>query len=249
MSFSERIKTEILNGLSKNTDTNILQAEKFGEILTQALTKASLEDEFKQYMDIANLDEKMIQAVLKGTFLNSGCIVDPNTDYHLELIFKSKFCAQYIFNLLSLLEFTPKLTKRKNLDIYVVYIKDSEQISLFLSVIETSSSLLVFEEIRVEKNVNNNKNRVMNCKSANLSKTVDTANKQLVAIEKIFKLKKENLLNDKLQYTAKLRKAYPYESLDYISKQTIGKDYISKSGLKHRLDKIIEIADNLEDNK
>ena len=243
MSFSSDIKTELLENLSKEKNVKYLNAEKYGENLTYALTKASLSSEFKEFLNISNLTENIIKNIFKGVFLNSGCIVDPNTDYHLEIVLKNKACAEYIFNLFSVLDFTPKLIKRKST--YVIYIKDSEQISIFLSLIEATNALLKYEEIRVEKNVKNNINRATNCETANLSKTVESATKQLMAIEKIYKAGKENLLNDKLKKTASLRKKYPYDSLDYISKQTINDEYISKSGLKHRLDKIIEIADNI----
>ena len=130
--------------------------------------------------------------------------------------------------------------------LYIVYLKGSDQISEILSMLGANLSKLKFEQIRVEKEVKNNINRTNNCEVANMAKTIKTS---MIQIEAIEKLKKYNLfdnLNEKLKYTASLRLKYKDESLDSISKKTIGKDYVSKSGLKHRLDKLVELANSIE---
>lgn len=243
MSFSSDIKEEVLRNFSNTKDTCCIKAEKFGEYLTSVQLKNSLNNEFNEYLDIAKLKECCIQSICKGVFLGSGCIVDPIQDYHFEAIFKNKSCGEYFYNLLSLLEFTPKLIKRKKLN--VVYFKEAEQISFFLSIIGANNAVLKFEQIRVEKEVKNTINRTTNCETANLSKTINTALKQIEAINKLKKNGKYELLSEKLKYTAKLRLKYRTESLDYIASKTQnkGKDKISKSGLKHRLDKIIKLAE------
>lgn len=243
MSFSSDVKAEVLNNFSKNKKSCCIKAEKFGEYLTSVPLKNILNEEFKEYLDISKLNECCIKSILKGVFLGSGCIVDPLVDYHFEAIFKNKACGEYFFNLLSVLDFTPKLIKRKKQNI--VYFKESEQISLFLSILGANNAVLKFEQIRVEKEVKNKINRTTNCETANLSKTINSAVKQIDAINKLKKNGKFASLNDKLKYTAKLRLKYPTESLDYIASITTKdeKNKISKSGLKHRLDKIVEIAE------
>lgn len=243
MSFSSDVKNEVLNNFSKNKKSCCIKAEKFGEYLTSVPLKNILNEEFREYLDISKLNECCIKSILKGVFLGSGCIVDPLVDYHFEAIFKNKACGEYFFNLLSVLDFTPKLIKRKKQNI--VYFKESEQISLFLSILGANNAVLKFEQIRVEKEVKNKINRTTNCETANLSKTINSAVKQIDAINKLKKNGKFASLNDKLKYTAKLRLKYPTESLDYIASITAKdeKNKISKSGLKHRLDKIIEIAE------
>ena len=245
MSFSSEIKDEILSKVSKNKKECCTQAEIFGEQITQTDLKSELSDKYKHMFDISDLDECCIKSILKGCFLSSGCIVDPNLDYHFEVTFKNKSCAEYFFNLLSVLEFAPKIIKRKKVNVYTVYFKDAEKISLFLSLIEASRSVLKFEQIRVEKEVKNNINRSINCETANLAKVIKSSLTQIEAIEKIKKKGKYNELNDKLKYTASLRLKYPNDSLEFISNKTKDKDYITKSGLKHRLDKIIKIANEL----
>lgn len=247
MSFSSNIKTEILKNMSNEKNKELLDAESFGELLTQVNMKSYLKEHYDKFLDISKLNEELIKSILKGAFLGSGCIVSPKTDYHFELSFKNKACAEYMLNLLSVLEFTPKMLKRNKLNNYIIYIKDSEQISLFLSLIGTSKSLLEFENVRVEKNVKNNINRTINCETANLSKTIEASYKQLEAIKKLKKANKFNCLNEKLKYTASLREKYKNESLDFIAAKSSGENKISKSGLKHRLDKLISLANELEE--
>ena len=246
MSFSSDIKEEILSKSKKETKHCCVSAEKFGELLTDVALKSELKEEYSEYMDISKLSECCIKSILKGAFLASGYIIDPLNDYHFEIDFKNKACAEYIFNLLSVLEFTPKLLKRKNSNSYIKYFKDSEQISLFLGIIGANKALLLFENVRVEKEVKNNINRNINCETANLSKTIAASVLQLEAINKLKNNGKFNSLSDKLKYTASLREKYPHESLDFISSKTTGDNKITKSGLKHRLDKIVALANSLD---
>lgn len=246
MSFSSKVKDEILENISKVTNTCCINAEKFGENITYVHLKSELVNEdTKDFFDISKLNECCLRSVLMGAFLSSGCIVDPALDYHFEIVIKNKACADYIYNILSLLEFTPKILKRKKTNSYIVYFKESEQISIFLSVIGVSKALLKFEEIRVEKDVKNNINRNVNCETANIAKTANAAIKQCEAINMLKKKKKFDILNDKLKYIANLRLKYPEASLEELSLKTSGIDKISKSGIKHRLDKIIKIANEL----
>lgn len=245
MSFSEQIKNEVLNNVDNKKNSKYLKEEKFGELLTESLTKSELKEEYNEYFDISKLDEMRIKSILKGVFLSSGCVVNPSLNYHLEIYFKNKTCAIYIYDILSLLEFTPKILKRKNTNVYVIYIKESDQIVTFLGLLEANKAVLDFEQIRVEKQVKNNINRSINCETANLTKTIASSIRQLDAIEKLKQKGKFDLLDPKLKYVASLRQQYKDKSLSYIASKTDKQDRLTKSGLKHRLDKIIEIADKI----
>ncbi len=243
MSFSSKIKEEILEKFNMLTKKDCCKnAERFGEYLTLTNTKQKISENYIDFFNISKLNECCIKAIIKGTFLSSGCITDPNNNYHFEIAFKNKACGEYILNLLSLLEFTPKLIKRKSTNQYVVYIKESEQISMLLSMMEASNALLNFENIRVEKEVKNNINRNVNCETANLSKTIEASVKQIEAIKKLRKSGKYFSLNDKLKSVASLREKYPNESIEFLSEKLSKVEKISKSGIKHRLDKIINLA-------
>lgn len=245
MSFSGQVREEILKFYDKNKDPYLIKAEKFGEYLTEAQYKNDLLKDFSDYFEISNLSEEEIKTVIKGVFLASGCIVDPKNDYRFEASFKNKSCAEYFLDMLALLDFTPKLVKRPKANVYVVYFKESEQISYMLSLLEANKSMLQFEEIRVVKDVNNTKNRMSNCEIANMTKSVNSALKQLEAIKKIKNNGRFSMLSEKLKYTASLREKYPTATLEEIAAKTSGKNKISKSGLKHRLDKLIQIADDI----
>ena len=245
MSFSGQVREEILKFYDKNKDPYLIKAEKFGEYLTEAQYKNDLLKDFNDYFEISNLSEEEIKTVIKGVFLASGCIVDPNSDYRFEASFKNKSCAEYFIDMLALLDFTPKLVKRPKANVYIVYFKESEQISYMLSLLEANKGMLQFEEIRVLKDVNNTKNRMSNCEIANMTKSVNSALKQLEAIKTIKNSGRFSILSEKLKYTASLREKYPTATLEEIAAKTSGKNKISKSGLKHRLDKLIQIADDI----
>ena len=245
MSFSGQVREEILKFYDKNKDPYLIKAEKFGEYLTEAQYKNDLLKDFSDYFEISNLSEEEIKTVIKGVFLASGCIVDPKNDYRFEASCKNKSCAEYFLDMLALLDFTPKLVKRPKANVYVVYFKESEQISYMLSLLEANKSMLQFEEIRVVKDVNNTKNRMSNCEIANMTKSVNSALKQLEAIKKIKNNGRFSMLSEKLKYTASLREKYPTATLEEISAKTEGKNKVSKSGLKHRLDKLMQIADEI----
>ena len=245
MSFSGQVREEILKFYDKNKDPYLIKAEKFGEYLTETQYKNDLLKDFNDYFEISNLSEEEIKTVIKGVFLASGCIVDPNSDYRFEASFKNKSCAEYFMDMLALLDFTPKLVKRPKANVYIVYFKESEQISYMLSLLEANKSMLQFEEIRVVKDVNNAKNRMNNCEIANMTKSVNSALKQLEAIKTIKNSGRFSMLSEKLKYTASLREKYPTATLEEIAAKTSGKNKISKSGLKHRLDKLIQIADDI----
>ena len=245
MSFSEQIKNEILSNINGSKEINYQEAESFGELLTQVSTKKELKEKYISFFDISKLDEIEIKEILKGVFLSSGCVVDPSLDYHLEIYFKNKSCTEYVYDILSLLEFTPKILKRKNTNNYVIYIKESDQIVTFLGLLEVNRAVLKFEQIRVEKQVKNNINRSINCETANLTKTITSSVKQLDAIKKIKKSGRFDALDSKLKYVAMLREKYPDKSLSYIAKKTNNENKLTKSGIKHRLDKLIEISKDL----
>ena len=246
MSLTGQVRDEIMENYNKKRDPYIIKAERFGEYLTEAQYKNDLMEDFHDYFEISNLSEEEIKTVIKGVFMASGCIIDPNKDYRFEATFKNKSCAEYFVDVLSLLDFTPKLVRRPKAGVYVVYFKESEQISYMLSLLEANRSMLKFEEIRVIKDVNNTKNRASNCEIANMTKSINSSLQQLNAIKIIRTKGRFSKLSEKLQYTASLREKYPTDTLEQIASKTEGKNKISKSGLKHRLDKLIAIANELE---
>jgi DNA-binding protein WhiA len=186
-------------------------------------------------------EEQLQRLCVREAFIKSGFVNEPSKDYHLEILFKSKKKAEEIKNILTGFDINTKIIV-KNKD-YMIYLKDGEEISNFLALIGASNSVVKFEEVRVIKETKNNINRVINCETANLSKTINAA---LIQIEDIKLLRRKNKFKDlteSLQELAVLREENPDMSLDGLGKML--KTPIGKSGVNHRFKKIHEISDTL----
>lgn len=172
--------------------------------------------ELKMWDNNSNLeqDEQLARLLIREAFIKKGFINDPNKEYHLEILFKSKRKADKAKEIISNFGIDIKSTK-KGSD-YMLYLKDGEEISSFLALIGATKAVLKFEEIRVIKDTRNNINRLVNCETANLNKTVNAAVKQIEDIKKLKQNKKFDKLPDNLKEVAKLRLENPdstYEEL------------------------------------
>ncbi len=185
--------------------------------------------------DLETEEEK--KALIRGIFLGSGSINDPTKKYHLEILLKDKDVAQYIQNILKSFNIKAKILEMNN----TIYIKEGEEISKFLAFIGAQKSVLKYEEIRVMREIRNNVNRQVNCETANLNKTISASVMQIEAINYLKKIKKYEELPISLQEIAELRLEYPEMSLKDLG--SLLENSLGKSGVNHRLKKIIEIAD------
>ncbi len=192
-----------------------------------------------KHIEELNKEEEK-KALVRGLFLGSGSINNPNKKYHLEILLKDKDTAKYIQNLLKQVNIKAKILESNN----TVYIKEGEEISKFLAYIEASKSVLKFEEIRVMKDIRNNVNRKVNCETANLNKTISASVMQIDAINFLKKMKKFEELPDNLIEIAEIRIENPEVSLKELGE--LLENPIGKSGVNHRLKKIIEIAEEVK---
>src|SRR5574344_2662537 len=185
-------------------------------------------------------DPELIRYYLKGLFLLSGSINDPKTSrYHLEFVVDNEEYAIYIKNLLNTFNLNSKYLKHENK--YMVYIKEAEKIGDFLRIINATRALLYYEDIRIYRDHKNMTNRLNNCEQANVDKTVEASSKQIIAIDKIIDKIGLEAVDEKLKEIMIYRKKYPDISLNdlsYIITTETGKS-ISKSGINHRIRKII----------
>lgn len=181
------------------------------------------------------------RAIIRGTFLGAGSVTNPENAYHLEVAFSNKENAKYIKEILEEFEITVKELEGNNK--YSLYIKDGETISQYLALIGANKGILKFEDIRVQREMRAKVNRLVNCESANLNKTMNAAIEQIEAIKKLQKEHKFNLLDDNLKEIANLRLENPDMPLAELGKKL--KEPIGKSGVNYRLKKLIELA-NLE---
>ncbi len=186
-------------------------------------------------------EEQIDRVCVRESFIKTGFINDPNKDYHLEILFKTVDKAEEIQKILKKYNINSKIiTKNKG---YMVYIKDGEEISKFLAFVGANTSVLKFEEIRVIKETKNNINRLVNCETANLNKTINAAVMQMEDIKLIRKCNKFDDLPKMLKEIIVLREENPELSLEQLGQ--ILEIPIGKSGVNHRLKKIHEIAEEL----
>jgi len=168
-----------------------------------------------------------------------------SSGYHLEFLFAFEELAQDFIKLLSEFDIPAKMTIRKKNPI--VYIKEYQLICDALALVGANKAVLSLQNEAAIRELRNSVNRQTNCMNANLSKTVNASVKQLNAI----KIIQENVglesLSDDLMELCLIRLANPDESLETLRK-LYGKD-ISKSGINHRLNKIINIAEKIQKDK
>ena len=157
------------------------------------------------------------------------------------MMFKTRERAEEMQNLLANFDIHAKIIKKENE--YMLYLKDGEEISNFLALVGANATVLKFEEIRVLKETRNEINRLVNCETANLNKTINTAVKQIEDIKFIKSKRQFHKMPKGLQEIAEVRIANPDMPLAELGKQ-LSKP-IGKSGVNHRLKKISAIADEL----
>jgi DNA-binding protein WhiA len=181
------------------------------------------------------------RAYLRGVFMCCGSVNNPEGDYHLEMTVNSHENVHEVHRLMRRLNLSPKNSSRKNKQ--VVYLKGRDQIGLFLNVVGAHGALLDFENTRIFKDMRNQVNRLVNCETANLHKTVNASVRQLESI----KLIKEKLGLEKIPVSmrevAELRIKYPDASLKELG--GLMEIPLSKSGVSHRLRKIDELAESI----
>ena len=195
-------------------------------------------------------DIKDKQAYLRGIFEICGSINDPKTSrYHAEFVISNYDTAVFVNDLLNELSFNSKVIKRdKN---YMVYIKESEKISDFIKMLNATTSLFYYEDIRIYRDHKNMTNRLNNCEQANVDKSINASREQLELISKLRQIKDFDLLDEKIKNICIYKEKYPESSMqelaEIISSET--EIPITKSCINHRFRKIKEIIMEYERDK
>lgn len=194
---------------------------------------------------VGSLDES--KAYIRGTFLSCGSINDPKTSqYHLEFLFDNKEEAIFVQRLLNEFDLNAKLLLRDKK--FMIYLKDSDDISDFLKIIGASNSVMYYENIRAYKEQINITNRLNNCEQANIDKVLMSSNSIIKDIDLIIEKLGYDFFDEKLKEVVDYRLKYPESSLIELSEIIFvetGKK-ITKSGLNHRFRKIRELANKLK---
>ena len=189
-------------------------------------------------------EPQRMRSYLRGAFLASGSVNNPETSrYHLEIYSLYADHNAGILKMMNHFHLNARTVERRSG--YIVYLKEAEKIADFLQVIGATNAMLKFEDIRIVRDMRNSVNRLVNCETANMNKTIDAAQKQ---IENINYLKDHVGLDNlptKLREIAVLRLAHPDVSLQELGAMVPG-GTISKSGVNHRLRKLNQIAEGYQ---
>ena len=195
-------------------------------------------------------DDELKKAFIRGCFLISGSVNDPKTSrYHLEILINELDFANFLCEILNNYNLNAKVHRRKKG--YMVYIKESEKISEFLTMMKAFDEVLYFEDIRTYREKINLSNRINNCEQANVEKSMKSAQSQIADINYLKEVDAYDLLDEKVRQVAEYRVKYPESSLielsEIISVETNSK--VTKSCINHRLRKIKELAERARKNK
>lgn len=182
-------------------------------------------------------------AFLAGAFLGGGYVKTPKNGYHFEIKTHYRTLSRDLYDLVCDMGFEPKLVMRKSE--YVVYLKQSDAICDLLAQMGAPDAMLEMCNMKILKDVRNNITRKVNCDTANITKAADAAAVQLKAIGKIKAKQGLESLPEPLKQIAGLRLENPEANLTELGQMLLPP--ISKSGVNHRLKKIIQMAENLPD--
>lgn len=183
------------------------------------------------------------RSYLRGAFLAGGSVNNPETSsYHLEIFSQYKEHNESLCELMNSFGLNSKTLERKKG--FITYLKEAEKITEFLNVIGAHNALLRFEDVRIVRDMRNSVNRLVNCETANLNKTIGASLRQVENIRYIESTVGLQVLPEKLREIAELRIAYQDVTLKELGEMVSG-GTISKSGINHRLRKIDEIAEKL----
>ena len=170
-----------------------------------------------------------------------GSVTDPEKRYHLELATSHVPASREVQALMEEMGFLPR-SIRRGADA-LLYFKQSEHIEDFLTKIGAPAAAMDIMTAKVDKEIRNGANRAMNCDMANVNKTLDAAQEQVGAIEKLRRSARWDTLPEKLRQTAALRLEYPELSLVQLAEKC--DPPVTKSCMNPRISKLMEEAKEL----
>ncbi|MBO5409679.1 MAG: DNA-binding protein WhiA [Clostridia bacterium] len=234
----------VINNLSGKKLTAYLKTDAEKETVFEKFGHSLKEPTLR--INRSNITEECCAtAFLRGVFLACGTVTSPERGYHLEFVVPYKRLCTDLMKFMDELNLNPKYIVRKGN--HIIYFKDSESIEDILALIGAQDASLMLMGIKIEKDVKNTVNRRLNFEISNINKTVDAAKLQVQAIQRIEQTKGISSLPENLQKIAKLRLENPEASLRDL--EQLMDEPISRSGINHRLSKLINIAENIKDGE
>ena len=186
--------------------------------------------------------QECVHAFLRGVFLSKGTVTDPEKSYLLEISLDNYNSASDLLELLS--ELGLKFKHRERQGKQVIYTKNSESIEDLLALIGAHSATFTIMNCKIMKDLKNKTNRIMNCDDANINKSLEASKKYMAAINYLIESNNILRLPEQLKETVYLR--LEHKELNYADFGRKFNPVISKSGVFHRLEKIVEIAEKLK---
>lgn len=228
----------------KKNNVYIVRLKENAQVILDDL--GIIEDGFSFIHHIASrITEKNCcqRTYLRGAFLAGGSVNNPETSsYHLEIFSLYQEHNEALCTLMNEFSLNAKTLERKKG--FITYLKEAEKISDFFSIVGAHSALMRFEDVRIVRDMRNSVNRLVNCETANLNKTIGAALRQVENIKFIDQTVGLGILPDRLREIAELRVLHQDVTLKELGEMVSGAA-ISKSGINHRLRKIDEIADKI----
>lgn len=265
LNFCSHVKEGVQGPGSVNMHTeNLAVARKYFTLLRKTFNidmnvsvrqnqsfRGSRSYDVTSYGDLSAVKHTLVQnlcckrAFIRGAFLASGSMSDPEKGYHFEIVCNSPEKVNQLCDMIRSFDIEARVTMRKKN--YIVYIKEGAQIADMLNVMEAHVALMKFENIRIVKEMRNSVNRQVNCETANLNKTVSAAVKQIEDIQFIKATIGFDQLPESLTEIAKLRLEQPSATLKELGQMLTPS--VGKSGVNHRLRKLSLIAEELREHK
>lgn len=219
--------------------------EQAARILQAAKLTASEGDNLRLASHMVIQNSCCKRAFIRGAFLASGSISDPEKFYHFEIVCQTEEKAVQLREVMQAFPIDAKIVLRKKS--YVVYVKEGAQIVELLGLMEANVALMSLENIRILKEMRNSVNRKVNCETANIHKTVNAAVKQIEDIHLIEEKIGLDKLSSGLSEIARLRLEFPEATLKELGMMLMPQ--VGKSGVNHRLRKLSNLAQDLRGNK
>ncbi len=188
-------------------------------------------------------NEQKQRSYLRGAFLAGGSVNSPETSrYHLEIYSNYEDHNNHICDMMNQFGFNARTIDRRNG--FITYLKEAEKIADFLALVGSHNAMMKFEDVRIVRDMRNSVNRLVNCETANMNKTIDAAAKQIENITFIDEMVGLDRLPVKLREVAIIRLENPEVSMKELG-EMVPSGVISKSGINHRIRKINEFAEQL----
>lgn len=202
----------------------------------------SLQDEEKDPNALwTSMCDGCLSTFLRGVFLAYGTVNDPHRSFHLEFLLPQGRGAAFLSRVLEQLGYPPRRMERKNG--VGIYFKDSGSIEELIALMGGQHVIFDVINSRIERDIRNNENRATNCVAKNIEKSISAGTRQMEAIGRLIEAGRLENLSEGLRITAMLRYRNPDASLDELT--ALHEPPISKSGLNHRLQRILAEAEEL----